>query len=51
MKHVQAFEIKIASIHQVEGIGFRHNRIEDIDIVQFSIGNLNESGYWTSQVQ
>ena len=37
-EHVEALEIHIAAIHDVEGAGFRHDLVEDVDVVYFAIG-------------
>ena len=44
VKAVEAGEIDIASIHGVEGARFHGDEIERLDIVHFSIGNVDEAG-------
>ena len=43
MKRVQALEVKIGAIHYIEGSGFRDKHVQDIDVVEFAVGKVNES--------
>ncbi len=44
LKDVESREIDVATVHDVERVGFRHDHIEDLDVSHFPIGNLNQSG-------
>ncbi len=52
MQGVETLKVQIAPIHHVErASGFRQDPVKDIHVMQFSIGNLNESGDGATQVQ
>jgi hypothetical protein len=51
MKDMKAGEINICAIHDVEGVCFGHDGVEDVDVVQFTVGNLNKSGDWAAYIQ
>ena len=51
VKDMKAGEINVRAIHDVEGVGLGHDGVKDIDVVHFSIGNLNESWNWPAQIQ
>ncbi len=51
MQGVETLKVQIAPIHHVERAGFRQDPVKDIHVMQFSIGNLNESGDGATQVQ
>jgi hypothetical protein len=36
---VEALEIHVAAIHDVEGAGLRENLVEDVNIVHLAVGN------------
>jgi len=42
MQSVQTFEIEVASIHHVEGSRLGQQFVEDVDVVQFPIGDVDE---------
>ncbi len=42
MKTIQASEVEVSSVHNIEGSGFENNPVQNIDIVEFAIGNVNE---------
>jgi hypothetical protein len=44
MKCVQPFEVKIGTVHHIEGAGLRDDLVQQVYVMSFSIGNLNESG-------
>ena len=50
MQFVKTLKIEIASIHDVEGSGLCRQCVEDIDIVNFAIGDLDEGWNRASQV-
>jgi len=51
MEAVEALEVQIAPIHHVERAGFRQQFVQNIHVMQFSVGNLNESRNGATQVQ
>ena len=51
VEDVQTLEVNIGAIHHVEGGGFRDDGVEDVDVLQFSFGNLNKRGDRSAQVQ
>ncbi len=48
---MKAGKINVSAIHNVEGVSLGHDRVKDIDIVQLSVGNLNESGDRAAHIQ
>ena len=42
MYPMESFEIDVAAVHHIEGTGLGNQDVEDVDVVQFSIGNVNE---------
>src|ERR1700674_1475778 len=48
---IQALEIHVAAIHDVECPGLRQNLVEDIDVVHFAAGNADERGDVAVQIQ
>src|SRR6266566_113918 len=48
---VEALEIHVAAIHDIEGAGLRQKLVEDIDIVHFAAGNADERGDVAVQIQ
>ena len=51
MKTMQAVKIKVGAIHNIEGSGLWNKQVKDIDIMEFAIGNANESRDITTQVK
>ena len=48
---VQPLEIEVATIYHVERTGLDRDIVEDIHVVQFSVGNANKSGDIAVQIQ
>ncbi len=44
MECVEAFEVDIASVDHVKGARFQGEYIEDIDVLQFAVGDMDEGG-------
>ena len=51
MHEMESGKIEIGAIHDIEGAGFGNQDVEDVDIVQLSIGNVHECGDMATQVQ
>ena len=51
MQDVQSREIQIPAIHHVNRTGFRDQHVQDIDVVQLSIGDVNEARDRTAQIE
>ena len=51
VQRVQAGEVEIGTVHDVEGAGFRCHDVEDVDIMEFSFGDVDESRYVSAQVE
>ncbi len=51
METMQATEVKVGAVHHIEGAGFRNKQVKDLDIMQFAIGNVNESRDIATQVE
>lgn len=51
MKVMQAREVKVGSIHNIEGSGFWDKLVKDIDIMEFAVGDVNESRDIAAQVK
>lgn len=48
---IQALEIEVATVHDVEGAGLGQNLVEDVDVVYFAVGNADKRGDVATQVQ
>src|ERR1039457_7400581 len=48
---VEAFEIPVPAVHDVECPGLRQNLVEDVDVVYFAAGNADERGDVAVQIQ
>jgi hypothetical protein len=44
MEAVEPLEVEVAAVHDVEGAGLGNQYIEDIDVVQFAVGNVDKTG-------
>src|SRR5664279_5172648 len=51
MEGMETPEVQVAAVHHVERTGFRKHPIENIHVMKFSIGSLNESWDRATQVQ
>ena len=51
MQSMKPLEVNIAAIHHVNGASFRYEQIEDIDVVQFAVGNVDETRDVSTQVK
>ena len=51
MQLVQSGEIQIAAIHQVIRAWLDRQIVEDIDLVRLAIGDVNEGGDGTTQIE
>src|SRR5205807_10126556 len=41
---VEALEIHVAAIHDIERSGLRRNLVEDVDVMHFAAGNADKRG-------
>ncbi len=48
---IQASEVEVGSIHNIKGPGFGNKLVKEIDIMEFTVGNVNESGDIATQVK
>ena len=51
MQDVKPREVEITAVHDVVGAGHGHQMIQNIDVVQFSVGNQDEFGNVALEVQ
>src|SRR3990170_3186320 len=51
MQGVESLEVEIAAVHHVVGAGHGHKMIQNVDIVQFSVGNQDEFGNVALEIQ
>lgn len=51
MQRVEPGEVDIASIHHVKAASLERNLIEDIDIVQFAVGNMDKGRNVAPQIE
>jgi hypothetical protein len=51
MQGMQALEVEIATVHDVERTGLRNQQIEHIDVVQLAIADVDEGRDGTTQVE
>ena len=47
----QALEIEVGAVHDVAGAGLGEEEVEDVDIVQFTVGEMDKGGDIAAQVQ
>jgi hypothetical protein len=50
-KNVESFKVQVTAIHYIEGSRFRNQDIKDIDIMESSLGNLDERGDVAAKIQ
>ena len=51
MQPVQALEIDVAAIHDVEGAGFRNQLIEDVHVVQLAVADMDKTRDIAAQIE
>ena len=51
MQRVQALEVHVAAVHDVEGTGFECQHVEHVDVVQFAVADVDEGWDRPAQVQ
>src|SRR5215831_5653814 len=51
MQRVQSREINVSTIHDVDRAGLWQQQIEGVYVMQFAVGNVNETGNATSQIE
>ena len=51
MQDVESLEVEIAAVHDVVGAGHGHKMIQNVDVVQFSVGNQDEFGNVALEIQ
>ncbi len=51
MDDIKPCEIQVAAIHDIEGSGLDQQFVQNIDIVEFSLGNGDKTGNRTPQIQ
>ena len=49
--YVEPLKVEIAAVHHVNGTGFGDQQVEDIDVVQPSVGDVNEARDGTAQIE
>ena len=50
METIQTREIDVAAIHDIERAGFERKMIERVDIMQFSLGNVDKTRNVAAQI-
>src|SRR5690242_3067321 len=48
---IEPLEIQVSAVHDVEGARLGNQHIEDVDVVQFAVGNVNKTGNCPAQVE
>ena len=51
MKYMETGEVLVGSIHDVEGSSLWNKQVQDVDIVQFAIGDMDEARDSASEIQ
>ena len=51
VKAIQAREVEIAAVHHVERARLGDQEVEDVDIVQFAVGNVDETGNIAAKIE
>ena len=44
MQGMQPPEVEVTAIHHVEGARLEGNQVEDVDVVQFAVGDMDKLG-------
>ena len=47
----QALEIQVGAVHDIAGAGLGYQQVEDVDIMQFTFGEVHKGGDIAAQVQ
>ena len=51
MKTMEALEVEVGPVHDVERPGFRNQHVQDVDVMQLSVGYVSECGNAAMQVE
>ena len=51
IERVEPLEVQVTSIHDVEGAGLDKQQVQHIDVVHFAVGNVDEGGDRSPQIQ
>src|SRR5215471_14111136 len=51
MQQVESREINVSAVHNVDGARLGQQQIENVHVVQFPLGNMDETGNAASQVE
>ena len=51
MKQIETLEVEIGAVHDIEGAGLRDEIVEGVDVVDFSLGNLDKRRDRAAQIQ
>jgi len=51
MQPVQAQEVDVATIHDVEGASFRNQLIEAVHVVQLAVADMDKTGDVAAQIE
>ena len=51
MEVVKAFEVEVGPIHDVERAGVRDEHVQNVDVMQFAVGDVDEGGDVAAQVE
>ena len=51
VEQMQPREIKIGAVHDIERIAFRHQPVQNVDIMQLAVGDVDESRYAAAQIK
>ena len=51
MHRMKSLEVQVATIHDVDRPGFRHQNVEHIDVVQLAVGNVDKGRDVAAQVE
>ena len=51
VEDVETAKVQVAAVHDVEGAGFGQEQVEDLDIVQFAVGDVDKGRDTAAQVK
>src|SRR5690606_935873 len=51
MQHIQPLEVEVASVQHIEGPGLREQQVQDIDVVEFSVRDVDEARDSAAQIE
>ena len=51
MEDIEPLEIDVPTVHHIDGSCFGNHDVQDVDVVQFALGNMDKLGDTSTQVE